>query len=312
VHAGARRRDGGRDLSGCERSHRLPEAAWPQQAAIFTVDPNGTSERQLTHPGRHRWTTEPNWSPSGRWIVYDVQRHADPENARIFKIRANGTHRHSLDRSCTAPCLSDTFPAWSPGGRRIVFGRALGPSVGTNNVGAIVVMAANGSHVRRITQRGADPSTEQPYTDDDPTWSPKGGRIAFQRIRRSDKRHAIFTVRVDGSGARRLTPWTLDCSSPDWAPGGRWIAFRTHENSDRRGDIGLVRPQGTHLHLITQDRSKWGLLSFSPDGRIAATQEGVDIYEMRRDGSDVRLVVGGNATDGVPGWGPRREKSSSS
>ncbi len=86
-------------------------------------------------------------------------------------------------------------------------------------------MQADGSNVQQITQVGADPNLRQPYADHDPTWSPDGSRIAFERIRESTDHHAIFTVRLDGTGLRRLSPWRLDAASPDWSPSGQWIAF---------------------------------------------------------------------------------------
>ncbi len=273
----------------------------PHRAAIFTINPDGTHEYQLTHPPRHTWTTEPNWSPNGRWIVYNLWRHADQDNARIFKIRPNGAHRTALDPSCTTPCLTDSFPAWSPSGKRIAFGRGLGPSLGTLNVRAIFLMRADGSQVRQLTQVGADPSTRSPSEDDHPSWSPGRTRIAFQRARNSDGRHAIFTVRLDGTHLRRLTPWKLDCGFPDWSPSGRWIAFHTNENSGVRGAIGLIRPNGKH----TSRRPRWGLLSFSPDGGQIASDRGGDLFRMRIDGTDVRLVVGTPKGEGIPGWGPK-------
>jgi TolB protein len=280
----------------------------PQRAAIFTINPDGSNERRLTHPTSHTWTTEPNWSADGRWIVYDLWRQANEDNARVFKILANGTHATRLDH-CTAPCLTDSFPTWSPSGKRIAFGRGLGPSVGTNNVSAIFVMPVDGSNVRQITRIGDDPNTEQPYMDNDPAWSPDGGRLAFQRTRTSDNQHAIFTVRLDGTHVRRLTAWRLDCASPDWAPDGRWIAFRTDENSDTRGAIALVRPSGRHLRIITPRLPKWGLLSFSPNGHqiVASRQaaDGDDLYKMSINGTNVQLVVGTDVPEGIPGWGPQ-------
>jgi Tol biopolymer transport system component len=278
-------------------------ALGPHRGAIFTIAADGTHERQLTHPGPHRWTTEPNWSPSGRWIVYDVFRQANPDDARIFKMRANGTNRTRLD-ACADPCLTDSWPAWSPHGKRIVFGRGLGPRIGSNNVRAIFTMRADGSHARQLTQVGADPQAAQPYADDDPVWSPNGGRVAFQRTRNSDSQHAIFTVRLDGSHVRRLTPWRLDCASPDWSPNGRWIAFRTNENSDTRGAIGLVRPTGRHLHLITSRRPSWGLLSISPNGRQIVASLNEDLYRMSIRGTHRRLVVATDKSDAIPAWGP--------
>jgi TolB protein len=281
------------------------------KAAIFTINPDGTKERQVTHPRGKRFETEPSWSPDGRWIVFDLWRADNQDDARLFKIRSNGRHRTLIDGSCTAPCLTDSFPSWSPSGNRIAFGRGLGPSVGTNNVYAIFTMGSDGTDVRQITQTGADPNAEQPYGDDDPSWSPDGNRLAFQRTRRSNGLHAIFTVLLDGAALRRITPWKLDAASPDWSPDGQWIAFRTQENSARHGDIGLVRTTGRRLRIVTNGQGKWGVFSFTPDGRFIVgpwnIAEGhiADLYTFRLDGSHLQQVARTDASEGAPAWGPK-------
>ncbi|HXJ64533.1 MAG TPA: hypothetical protein VNN79_12335 [Actinomycetota bacterium] len=39
--------------------------------AIFTIEPDGTTLRQLTNPHRGVLTTDPDWSPDGAWVAYD-------------------------------------------------------------------------------------------------------------------------------------------------------------------------------------------------------------------------------------------------
>jgi TolB protein len=280
---------------------------------LFTIKADGTGERRITHvAGGGDLATEPDWSPDGEWISYDVWPHGNPERSRIFKVKASGSHPTNIDGSCMRPCLTDGFQQWSRDGKRIAFQRALGPSLGVNNVQAIFVMRADGKHVRRITQEGADPAVAQPYQDNAPTWSPRDKRLAFVRHNLSTDHSAIFTVHLDGTGLRRVTPWRLDAGQPDWSPDGRWIAFYGPTSSDIR-HVGLVHPNGNGLHIVIAEPGTWGSLSFSPDGRriTAAHSPGsgsagnADVYTLRLDGSDLKNVTNSNTFESAPDWGPR-------
>ena len=289
------------------------------RGAIFTMNADGTGARQVTHPRPSRLTTEPDWSPNGRWIVYTIYPRGDEDRSRIYKIRPNGTDRTSLAGSCTGRCLLDGFPQWAPHGRRIAFQRAVGPRVHHNKVIAIWTMRSDGSHALQITQRRADPAADARYEDQTPTWSPHAGRLAFERFDRATDHQAIFTVRLDGTGLRRITPWHLDASQPDWSPNGLWILFRSHEESDTQGNVWLVHPSGSahgrHAVTHTPDGAgKWQSGSFSPNGKkiTAAKAPGVgaagnaDVYTMNRDGSGRRNVTQSPPWESAPDWGPTR------
>jgi TolB protein len=284
---------------------------------IFTVRPNGTGIRRVTHtPGGV--ATEPDWSPNGRWIVYMIAPDGDQDKARLAKIHPNGTGMTQLSQTCTTTCSSDGFPAWSPSGRWIAFQRELGPVGMDANLVAIDVMRADGSHVRRITQRGASITHPSRFFDNAPSWAPHRAGLAFERQDNKTDLHAVFTIRLSGNGLHRVTPWYLDASQPDYSPSGRWILFRSHEGSDVQGNVWLVHPDGTGLHLVTHSApgmAKWLSGSFSPDGRrivsgkvriVNGEQLRADVFVMNLDGTHMRNVTKTHGLwESAPDWGPR-------
>jgi hypothetical protein len=98
----------------------------------------------------------------------------------------------------------------------------------------------------------AGPSSDGPARND--IFSRYSGRRDFT---------AIFTIRVDGSGLRRVTPWRIDAHGEvDWSPNGRWINYE-----ENRGPC-LIHPSGEGRHCLIPggDQFEWGSGSFSPDG----------------------------------------------
>jgi Tol biopolymer transport system component len=280
--------------------------------AIFTIGPNQTGLRQVTHEPQDGVSTEPDWSPDGQWIAYMEEPHGDQQAARLYKIHPDGTNRTPLAQTCTGDCLADGFPAWSPSGRSIAFERTFQPT--TDRQTAIFVMPDNGSSARQITQPGT--STGQ-LRDLAPTWSPDGSTIAFQRYDGTKVHNAIFTVRQDGTGLRQVTSWNLDAAQPDYSADGRWILFRSNETVDTEGNVWLVHPDGTGGHPITHAKAgteKWLSGSFSPDGLHITNgavpleygrQQNADVYVMNLDGSGLQNVTRTpDLWESAPAWGP--------
>jgi TolB protein len=284
--------------------------------ALFTINPDGTGLFQVTHPGRGVLTNEPDWSSDGQWIAY--QRNVKGGPTRLFKIRPDGTDRTALSSTCTGDCVFDADAAWSPEGKQIAFARVFGAHGKCCYPGGpLFVMHADGTHPEQVTQTGT-PLADQRYDDSGPQWSPDGTRLAFERYDTKRDKHAICTVRLDGSDLRRLTPWTLDAGDhPDWSPDGQWILFHSNEPHPpgTQDNLFLIHPNGTDLHRITHtfgDHFTWLSSSFSPDGTMITVARfpghgragNADVYVMNLDGSGLRDVTNSFLWDSASDWGP--------
>ncbi len=215
---------------------------------------------------------------------------------------------------CTGSCISEDFASWGPYGKRIAFQRSIG-TPGVHNI-FLFTMRADGTHLRQITQRRADPTVFQPLKDLSPQWSPSAKRLVFQRYDETTDRNAIFTVRLDGTSLRRITRWRLDAGQPDWSPNGRWISFKSQWEGRRQNNMWVVHPNGTDLHRITHTFGgtyTWLTHSFSPDGKFITVARtpghgkagNADVYVMKVDGTGLRNVTRSIKWDSIPDWGPR-------
>jgi WD40-like Beta Propeller Repeat len=80
------------------------------RAALFTIKPSGAID-QLTHPRGERATTEPDWSPNGRKIVFTVSRRT-MKGARVWRSSAAAVRTAAASRGSVA------VPASRTGSRR--------------------------------------------------------------------------------------------------------------------------------------------------------------------------------------------------
>jgi TolB protein len=289
-------------------------------SAIFAIEPDGSGERQITHPPHGVIDTAPDWSPDGSKLAFE--RCAD--RCEVWTIRADGSGARRLGPACShvepPKCEDRDAPSWSPDGRSIAFGRAWG-SVGHDQISRsdVFVMAASGGGVHELTRV----TSGHPFTADVDfgMWSADGKRLAFDvhtsKLGTPAKHRALFVVNADGSGLMQLTPWTLDGGfRPDWSPDGKTIVFRTlpHSGDDDEdgGNIYTIAPDGTGMTQLTHfgPKTRLNSYSYSPDGQwITFAKSGVagelDVFVMRADGTDAHPVTRTPDWESRPDWGPR-------
>jgi Tol biopolymer transport system component len=251
-HAGASNANG--EIAFSARVHGVSQ--------VFTVNPDGTQQRQVTHGTAPAGQYGLAWSPNGRGLLFTVTQH---RKDRLLRSRADGSGITAVNAPCTGNCLGDDNPDYSPNGKKIVFERAFGPVVNGNASGlALFTVNADGSALKQLTR-------ESKSSDTQAHWSPDGQKIAFVHFDNVTYRQAIEVMSSDGRNVRRLTPYSLNAGDPRWSSDGKLVLYNSYGGPVQHESANLftMHPDGTHRVQLTH--YKGGTLQayaddWSPDG----------------------------------------------
>jgi hypothetical protein len=172
--------------------------AYQRDGAIWVMNGDGSGQTQLT-PGAAagEFANEPTWSPDGRQIAF----HRLDSQLGIWIVSDGGGLENQLTN------VRDESPAWSPNGQTIVAERH-----GLPTADRLVLIRADGGGENLLV-------TGISSANRNPSWSPDGGKIAFD-VNSGEGIDVVDvttgTVQAFGTGA-----------DPEWAPEGSALVYTT-------------------------------------------------------------------------------------
>jgi Tol biopolymer transport system component len=188
------------------------------------------------------------WSPDGKRLACEgFGPENDPSQNGIYTVRSSDGV--GVERLTMAPGGDDLPGDYSPDGTRLVFFRA-------GDEPALYVIGTDGAGLRRITPSGFEPSFFGG------SWSPGGNRILLSGKTSPSAKNAIYVVRADGQGLKKLRMpgcgTSIGCVNPQWSPNGKKFAFDVFFPATSQSDIYVARANGTGRVRVTKTAQSEG------------------------------------------------------
>jgi TolB protein len=110
-------------------------------------------------------------------------------------------------------------------------------------------------------------------------WSPMGEIVIEEAM--SATRHALWILRIDGTGARKLVDYPMRTyGGVDWTPNGQTLIYSAL--SGGRMQLFAIPADGGTPRRLTSDDGHLLHPQVSPDGRFIAATRVVHRIEVRR------------------------------
>jgi Tol biopolymer transport system component len=245
------------------------------EKAVYTMTPNGKGVKKLGDG------VQPAISRDGKKVVFaKAAGSVEPGEApdiEIFTMDADGGNL----RQVTDDKSTNTEPAFSADGKRIVFVGDRHVKGASGEFPHIFVVDIDGSNQRQLT-KGLS-------IDQEPAFSPDGKRIAFIRGPGESK---LMTMTAEGDDLVALTGPQNTFSTPDapsYSPDGKRILFHAPENRDNR-IYTLDADDGKNVEALTGANEDGLEPAYSPDGETIVFRRGINLFTMAADGTRVQQI----------------------
>ncbi len=173
------------------------------------------------------------WSADGSQAAYDVA--TGEAGLYVYSLAEKKSTRVPL-------AVPASRAAWHPGGARLLF---TAPVSGVDQLFTLALACLEDSSCEKAAvqlTRDARPSRGGVY-------SPDGAWIAFEREEGGVS--AIYVMKADGGGARRLSPAKASDHNPAWGGNGH-LAF-DRENGQGGRDVFLMKVDGSGVQELVKD-----------------------------------------------------------
>jgi Tol biopolymer transport system component len=270
------------------------------QAQIYSIDSDGLHPVNLSAAGggANQLDIQPSVSPNGKRITFTRVDLAS-FTSQIWTMKLDGSDQTNVSNDITV--ASESGPAWSEDGSRILFVRqatGAGPFGGFGTIwsrpsnghgtphqltsgpdanptmspdGDLIAythITATGPVINLMKADGSEPPTPLVHGVK-PDWSPDGKRIVYGQ----GGSGPIMVVNLsDPSSPIRLTFGPGINEAPAWSPDGADIAF-IHCTGPMVCDLALMTASGQHQHTITNAAAQ-GMSDQKPDWQRAHGERG--------------------------------------
>ena len=282
------------------------------QGAVFTVNTDGTGERQITQPPPLTVDDQPDWSPDGKQIAFE--RCSDSSGCSAMVVPADGGQPRPVSVKCRLSGGCDvSAPAWTPDGRLVVE-LAQGSEKAHGDARQIERQSLELVNLSTGAQRTIVKLDHWKGGQSGPAVSADGRTVVYTRenswLTKPGLAVALFSVGIHGSHNRRITPFTFgDGMHPAFSPDGVVL----YGDEESKSDYWTVKPNGKERAQLTHFKHGELVLSgsYSPDGDwIVHAGKGAngaaDLYVMKADGTGNRPFKRTKAWDSAPDLGPAR------
>ena len=243
-------------------------------------------------------STNPEWSPDGKWIAFLSDRPAQiagtPEGKKqLYVISSEGGEAQQVTK--VESDVSDF--AWAPDSKRIAFSmtdpetKAMKDRKEKYGDYSMVHGDYQMTHLWTVEFSSGSPGAAEPkrltegdqFSVGDFSWSADGTRIAFSAQRDPDLISLgtadLYVISVNDKAVKKMVSTPGPDRNPHWSPDGKKIAFETAAGSqfffytDRR--IGVVPPDAGAVQILTESFDEDpSLVGWGPDGiYFAAAQK---------------------------------------
>lgn len=200
-------------------------------------------------------------------------------DGEIYTIKADGTHLRRL----THVKGEAINPDWSPDGSQIAF--AL-------NECSIAIINADGTNLMVL------PSETPGGCEADPSFTPDGSRLVYERYDPATDDDAVWSMNLDGSDRRRITAPNVGAPDPNVSPDGGTVSF-LGENAKGVTALFSASLDGSNLARVTPYLGVAFKHDWAPDGRHIVIATNADylhhkppnVATVRPDGSHLRMLT---------------------
>jgi TolB protein len=239
------------------------------------------------------------WSPNGTELVYAVA-------GRLYTVSSAGGSPSTLPLPPTGLTVGYLQPTWSPDGKRIACTGIVGQGIATSQ---IWLLHHKGIHPL--------PVTDGNHLDHNPVWAPDGKHIFFISDRGGSSDVWWMAVDSRGSPTGQASPLTAGAGVGAIAlsKDGTKLAYSKAVDRSNIWSIPIVQDRMFTLaeaQPLTSENHYIESLDISPDGQWIAFDSNrrgnMDIWIMRKDGSELRQLTTNQAHDWFPTWSPDGKK----